>query len=102
MQDQDGGYKRFQMEEYTSEDSHLKSKGKLYQYYCSLCGQMALVTDCLLDELPRRSTDGALALDENTHFHKKYLTLGERVCLDRGKDKIEIQYRYNCKNNRCG
>ncbi|KAF4729455.1 hypothetical protein FOZ62_013749, partial [Perkinsus olseni] len=59
MQDQDGGYKRFQMEEYTSEDSHLKSKGKLIQYYCSLCGQMALVTDCPLSELPKRSTDGA-------------------------------------------
>ncbi|KAF4655920.1 hypothetical protein FOL46_008068, partial [Perkinsus olseni] len=102
MQDQDGGYKRFQMEEYTSEDSHLKSKGKLVQYYCSLCGQMALVTDCPLSELPKRSTDGALALDENKHFHKKYLALGQRVCLDRANDKIEIQYRYNCKNNRCG
>ncbi|KAF4694617.1 hypothetical protein FOZ60_007584 [Perkinsus olseni] len=102
MQDQDGGYKRFQMEEYTSEDSHLKSKGKLIQYYCSLCGQMALVTDCPLSELPKRSTDGALALDEKKHFHKKYLALGQRVCLDRANDKIEIQYRYNCKNNRCG
>mmetsp|Transcript_4027 Transcript_4027/g.3317 ORF Transcript_4027/g.3317 Transcript_4027/m.3317 type:complete len:128 (-) Transcript_4027:4-387(-) len=90
------------MEEYTSEDSHLKSKGKLIQYYCSLCGQMALVADCPLNELPKRSTDSAIALDENKHFHKKYLALGERVCLDRGNNNIEIQYRYNCKNNKCG
>merc|ERR1712032_1556038 len=49
--------------------------------------------------LRRRSTDGAIAMEEAKHFHKKYANFGERILLRR-QNGVERQYRFYCRQCR--
>jgi len=42
----------------------------LNNYYCSLCGRIAIITNVLKESLPRRKTDGAIAIDLRSNFLK--------------------------------
>lgn len=43
---------------------------RLNNYYCSLCGNIGLVTNVLIENLPKRQTDKAIAIDLRSNFIK--------------------------------
>lgn len=57
------------LKKYSLHDPSILSE-KLNNYYCSLCGRINLVTNILLDTMPKRKTDSAFALDLKTNFVK--------------------------------
>jgi len=70
----------------------------LLTYYC-LCGQMTLIIDCPIENLPLRKSDGARVIDGSKHAHKITSDPDETVFLKRDEG-IEKQHRQKCK--RCG
>lgn len=71
---------------------------RLNNYYCSLCGRINLVTNVLLENTPRRKTDGALAIDLRSNFIKLNLQKDKirHILRDKG---LETYYRWKCE---CG
>jgi hypothetical protein len=64
-------------------------------YYC-LCGQMALILDCAVDQLPLRPADGARVLDAAKHAHRiKCSDVPDTVHLKR-EAGVEKQIRSKC------
>jgi len=84
-------------------DSHDKeeykdSGGSLVVHFC-ICGHIACILDCELDQLPLRPEDNARVIDGRKHAHKLSCEDGDEVYLKRLKG-LELQYRKKCK--RCG
>ena len=71
---------------------------KLNTYFCSLCGRISLVTNILLDNLPRRRTDEAISIELRGNFIKLNLERDRLKYLKR-EEGIELQYRWKCE---CG
>eukprot|EP01068_Selenidium_serpulae_P019029 Selendium_serpulae@DN6503_c0_g1_i8.p1 len=60
--------KRFKIVNYTSADSHLttedgQAERTLTTYYCSACGTHCLISNVNIAKIPKRQTDGSLALN---------------------------------------
>jgi hypothetical protein len=70
----------------------------LNNYYCSLCGRVALITNVLKESLPRRKTDGAIAIDMRSNFIKLNLQRDKIRHILREKG-LETYYRWKCE---CG
>jgi predicted RNA-binding Zn-ribbon protein involved in translation (DUF1610 family) len=69
-------------------------------YYCAHCGQLSLIMDSLLSDLPLRSTDRSRVLNLKKQASKILMEEGGNVKVKRGERKVERQYRYTCKG--CG
>ena len=48
---------------YSSEDAPDYNEAKIVVYYCRYCGDHALISDAVLNKLPKRKTDNARVLD---------------------------------------
>mmetsp|Transcript_30229 Transcript_30229/g.58087 ORF Transcript_30229/g.58087 Transcript_30229/m.58087 type:complete len:267 (+) Transcript_30229:383-1183(+) len=80
---------------YSSEDAP-DTDARIYVYYCRYSGDHAFITDVDLETLPRRTTDGARVIDTQVHNVKLKVTPGAVKYINRGEDKVEKQFRYNC------
>ena len=65
----------------SSETSLLKDK-RLHVYYC-LCGSYALVSDVLIDRLPKRKTDNAHIINMKTRTMKLNTEAGATKIIKR-------------------
>lgn len=83
----------------TKEDSDLG--GSLNVYYC-LCGQLSLILDCTIDQLPYRERDKSRVVDGAKHAHRitSCPVNEEEIVYIKRPEGIERQYRKKCK--RCG
>ncbi|KAK6010062.1 hypothetical protein OSTOST_24946 [Ostertagia ostertagi] len=69
----------------------------LYTYYCN-CGQMAMISDCLLIRMPLRKRDGARVIDpERTNSKDIFYTRRHCVCA-----KLVILFREHCSAQEVG
>ncbi len=66
-----------------SEASSADAAGGLQVYYCAFCGAFALIIDTVLENLPRRSTDRSLVLEERKYAIKKSLLAGPVLLVKR-------------------
>lgn len=73
---------------------------KIIPYYCSLCGTNVLVTDMLLETMPRRKTDDSIIALISKIFFKSYLKKEKLIVVRRNINKYEKQYRWVCPH--CG
>jgi len=77
-----------------------KDEKKLFTYYCSLCGANVIVSDTMLEIMPRRKTDESIIALVSKIFLKNYMKKDKLVVIKRDVNKYEKQYRYICQN--CG
>jgi hypothetical protein len=80
----------------TSEDTLVKTK-KMYTFYCSICGAMAVVTDANIASQKKRKADDAFCYSETSNMLKKYTVSGPRVLVKR-ENGVEVQHRTQCKS----
>ena len=80
--------------------SNVSEEKKIIPYYCSLCGSNVLVTDKLLETMPRRKTDDSIIALVSKIFFKSYLKKDKLIVVRRNINKYEKQYRYVCQS--CG
>ena len=66
----------------------------LHVYYC-LCGEMALILDCVIERLPCRRRDGARVIDKSQRAFKAMSQPGDVVYIRR-EGGIERQLRHKC------
>jgi len=68
---------------------------KIFVYYCKYSGRHAMTTDCDIEKLPRRATDGAMVLDRTKYIVRLYTADGgvKYVKRDEGDTTAERQYR---------
>uniref|UniRef100_A0A7S4FCA6 RRM domain-containing protein n=2 Tax=Chrysotila carterae TaxID=13221 RepID=A0A7S4FCA6_CHRCT len=68
-------------------------------YFCSGCGSKAIRTNgVLLCELPTRSTDGAVVLEEEVHVSELLLTAATEPVAIRREKGVEKQLRMTCRS----
>jgi len=77
-----------------------KDEKKLFTYYCSLCGANVIVSDTMLEIMPRRKTDESIIALTNKIFLKNYMKRDKLVVIKRDINKYEKQFMYTCQN--CG
>jgi len=77
-----------------------RDEKKLFTYYCSLCGANVIVTDTMLEIMPRRKTDESIISLTSKIFLKNYMKKDKLVVIKRDNNRYEKQYLYNCQN--CG
>lgn len=80
---------------YSSEDAP-DTDAKIYVYYCKYSGNVALITDALLDSMPLRQTDNSRVIDTSKHSVRMQGELSGAKLLKRPEGKVEKQYRYSC------
>lgn len=84
----------------TRKEENYNDDRSLNVYYC-LCGQLFLIIDCTLDELPFRQVDRSRILDGSKHaFKLSKEEKSEHLVYLRRDNGIEKQYRKRCQN--CG
>lgn len=73
----------------------LTQEDKIFVYYCKYSGRHAMTTDCDIEKLPRRATDGAMVLDRTKYIVRLYTADGgvKYVKRDEGDTTAERQYR---------
>lgn len=80
-------------------DNQLK-EDNLVTYYCSLCGANALMTDTMLESMPRRKTDESIIVLVSKIYFKSFLRRDRLMVVKRDMNKYEKQYRFVCQE--CG
>lgn len=84
----------------TRKEENVNEDQSLHVYYC-LCGQLFLIMDIPLEQLPLRNRDNSRVLDGAKHaFKLSNEEKGEHVTYLRRADGIEKQYRKKCAH--CG
>jgi len=87
------------MMNFANEDT--KEEGnKLYSYYCSLCGANVIVSDTMLESMPRRKTDDSIIILISKIFFKSYMKKEKLTVIKRDTNKYEKQYTFVCQE--CG
>ncbi|KAK1594268.1 hypothetical protein QYE76_017639 [Lolium multiflorum] len=82
---------------YSSEDALPEGpESDLFVYYCKHCASHVLITDTLLQKMPKRKTDGAHVLDKSKHLSRLNVKDAGKVMLKRGEGKLEKQFRMTC------
>lgn len=83
-----------QLKKFALHDSSIPTE-RLNNYYCSLCGRINLVTNVLLENQPKRKTDGATAIELRGNFIKLNLQRDKIKHIAREKG-LETYYRWKC------
>jgi hypothetical protein len=85
---------------YSNNENINLQEDQLYTYYCSLCGANVIVSDTMLESMPRRKTDESVIVLVNKIFFKNYMRRDRLVVIKRECNKYEKQYRFCCQD--CG
>ena len=85
---------------WSNKNEKTNEEKKIFPYYCSLCGSNVLVSDQLLETMPRRKTDESIIALISKIFFKSYLVKDKLIVVRRNINKYEKQYRYACPT--CG
>lgn len=83
-----------------SNDDNKEEVNKLYTYYCSLCGANVIVSDTMLESMPRRKTDDSIIILVSKIFFKNYLKRDKLSVVKRETNKYEKQFNFVCQE--CG
>ncbi|KAE8770063.1 UPF0235 protein [Hordeum vulgare] len=82
---------------YSSEDALPEGpESDLFVYYCKHCASHVLITDTLLQKMPKRKTDRAHVLDKTKHLARLNVKDAGKILLKRGEGKLEKQFRMTC------
>lgn len=90
--------KSFVVSDTRDKEEYNDVSSKVYVYYC-ICGQLALILDTTIENLPLRRLDHARVIDSKMHAYKLSCVEGDEVFLKRDKG-VERQFRQKCKS--CG
>jgi hypothetical protein len=77
-----------------------KTDCNYYSYYCSLCGANVILTDTVMESMPRRTTDDSMIVLVSKLFFKSYLKRDKLMVIKRDTNKYEKQFRFIC--HECG
>ena len=80
---------------WSNKNEKTNEEKKIYPYYCSLCGSNVLVSDQVLETMPRRKTDESIIALISKFFFKfnSNLTFRYRKNLNPGKNYSNLLLR---------
>lgn len=83
--------------------SNVRDEKPLNVYYC-WCGQIGLILDCKIHNLPLRERDNSRIIDKKKHLAISFPCLDQKKAIKdddityvKWKDGVEKQYRLRCK-----
>jgi len=88
------------MMNFSNDGTEKEEVNKLYTYYCSLCGANVIVSDTMLESMPRRKTDESIIILISKIFFKSYLKRDKLCVIKRDTNKYEKQFCFVCQE--CG